>query len=118
MNAQVPESNQAVARSKDQQDSPEKPATRKLARAHYLILSQMAANPGNPLRKLPGGFWVVDPDLEEYPEGAWYASTNAVAVMTRHGFLSHLPDRANAVELTPIGVEALRSGVYTPLGTK
>lgn len=112
MSTQVTEDNEGLAPTKDRQGLPQ----RKLARAHYLILSQMAANPANTLRKLPGGFWVVDPDMEIYREGNWYASTNAVSAMLRHGLLGPLRD--NTVELTAVGIEALRTGLYTPLGAK
>jgi hypothetical protein len=77
----------------------------------------MAANPENPLRKLQGGFWVVDPDADEYQEGEWFASTPAVSAMLRLGFLIE-QDPPKALELTPLGIEALRTGVYTPRSTK
>lgn len=113
MDTQIVETNEALAGSGDRRES-QKPAQRKLARAHYLILSQMAANPGNPLRKLQGGFWVVDPDAAEYREGEWFASTNAVTVMVRFGFVRFLGN-SSAVELTQSGIEALKTGFHTPL---
>lgn len=98
----------------DRQESLDKPAPRKLPKAHYEALSRMAASPSNPLRRLQGGFWVVDPDIDDYQEG-WHTSTNAVKVMLQHGLVQHVAKRASEVELTPVGIEALRTNVFTPI---
>jgi len=115
MSTQIPLGNKSLTDPGDRQTFQQKP--RKLAQAHYTILSRMAANPGNPLRKLQGGFWVVDPDCDEYREGEWFASTQAVSAMLRLGFLIQRED-SKSVDLTPAGIEALRTGVHTPLSAK
>lgn len=89
-----------------------KTATRKLPRAHYDALARMAANPQNPLRRLQGGFWVVDPDAQEYLEGEWCCAVTVVQVMARHGLVEFIGNRV--AELTPAGIEALRTNVFTP----
>jgi hypothetical protein len=110
LDAQIIKSNEVLAGSEELR---ERPAQRKLARAHYLVLSQMAANPQNPLRKLQGGFWVVDPDVDEYQAGEWYASTNAVSVLIKLGYVQPIA-QSSALELTPAGIEALKTGLHTP----
>lgn len=83
---------------------------KKLSRTHKEVLSQLIASVTAQLHRLPGGFWVVDPDIQEYTAGEWSVSGKVVTDMITLGYLSPISDKTHApCVITDNGISALNA---------
>lgn len=82
----------------------------KLRASHYEVLSRLAGQHAGKLRRLPGGFWVDDPELSEYQQGDWSTSRPIVIAMQAAQLLEKVSEFE--FQMTALGEVALRTGVY------